>query len=67
VDTVHQGDRDKAIGVYHINIIDEVTQWEIIGAVEGISEQFLKSLLEILLALFPSGAVPLLDLRVPLR
>lgn len=53
VDTVHQGDRDKAKGVYHINIIDEVTQWEIIGAVEGISEQFLEPLLEILLALFP--------------
>lgn len=53
VDTVHQGDRDKEKGVYHINIIDEVTQWEIIGAVEGISEQFLLPLLAILLALFP--------------
>jgi hypothetical protein len=53
VDTVHQGDRDKEKGVYHINIIDEVTQWEIIGAVEGISEQFLLPLLKILLALFP--------------
>jgi len=53
VDTVHQGDRDKAKGVYHINIVDEVTQWEIIGAVEGISEQFLEPLLKILLALFP--------------
>jgi len=53
VDTVHQGDRDKEKGVYHINIIDEVTQWEIIGAVEGISEQFLLPLLNILLALFP--------------
>jgi hypothetical protein len=53
VDTVHQGDRDKAKGVYHINIVDEVSQWEIIGAVEGISEQFLEPLLGILLALFP--------------
>lgn len=53
VDTVHQGDRDKAKGVYHINIVDEVTQWEIIGAVEGISEQFLEPLLKALLALFP--------------
>lgn len=53
VDTVHQGDRDKAKGVYHINIVDEVTQWEIIGAVEGISEQFLEPLLKILLAQFP--------------
>jgi hypothetical protein len=53
VDTVHQGDRDKAKGVYHINIVDEVTQWEIIGAVEGISEQFLEPLLASLLDLFP--------------
>ena len=53
VDTVHQGDRDKAKGVYHINVIDEVLQWEIIGAVEGISEQFLEPLLKILLAAFP--------------
>jgi transposase InsO family protein len=53
VDTVHQGDKDKAKGVYHINIVDEVTQWEIIGAVEGISEIFLEPLLETLLERFP--------------
>ena len=45
VDTVHQGDLDKQKGVYHINMVDEVTQWEIIGCVEGISEQFLLPLL----------------------
>ena len=27
VDTVHQGDRDGVKGVYHINAVDEVTQW----------------------------------------
>lgn len=53
VDSVHQGDRDKAKGVYHINLVDEVTQWEIVGCVEGISEQFLAPLLEELLRLFP--------------
>ncbi|MCI0441526.1 MAG: transposase family protein [Chloroflexi bacterium] len=53
VDTVHQGDRDKAKGVYHINVVDEITQWEIVGAVEGISEAFLLPMLEELLALFP--------------
>ena len=53
VDTVHQGDKDKAKGVYHINIIDEVTQWEIIGAVEAICEAFLEPLLEKLLERFP--------------
>ena len=53
IDTVHQGDLDKAKGVYHINIVDEVTQWEIVGAVEGIAESFLSPLLERLLAEFP--------------
>jgi len=53
VDTVHQGDRDKAKGVYHINTIDEVTQWEVVGAVEGISELYLEPLLESLLSSYP--------------
>lgn len=53
VDSVHQGDWDKEKGVYHINLVDEVTQWEVVGCVEGISEQFLEPLLESLLALFP--------------
>ena len=53
VDTVHQGDMDKEKGVYHINIVDEATQWEIVGCVEGISEQFLEPLLAVLLLQFP--------------
>lgn len=53
VDSVHQGDWDKHKGVYHINLVDEVTQWELVGCVEGISEQFLEPLLETLLELFP--------------
>lgn len=53
VDTVHQGDMEKEKGVYHINIVDEVTQWEIIGCVERISEEYLKPLLEDLLSQFP--------------
>lgn len=53
VDSVHQGDLDKAKGVYHINLVDEVTQWELVGCVEGISEQFLAPLLEALLEQFP--------------
>jgi predicted DNA-binding transcriptional regulator AlpA len=32
VDTVHQGDLDGEKGVYHINLVDEVTQWEIVTA-----------------------------------
>ena len=53
VDTVHQGDLNGEKGVYHINIVDEVTQWEIVGCVEGISEYFLETLLEDLLEQFP--------------
>jgi len=53
VDSVHQGDLDKEKGVYHINIVDEVTQWEVIGCVEKISEHYLLPLLTNLLAQFP--------------
>lgn len=53
VDTVHQGDLDKEKGVYHINIVDEITQWEVIGATEKISEHFLLPLLEAALEQFP--------------
>ena len=31
VDTVHQGDTPKGKGLYHINAVDTVTQWEIVG------------------------------------
>jgi hypothetical protein len=53
VDSVHQGDRDKEKGVYHINLVDEVTQWEIVLSVEGLSEYFLLPALEAALRLFP--------------
>jgi len=53
VDSVHQGDLDKEKGVYHINIVDEITQWEIVGCVEKISEYFLAPLLEDLISQFP--------------
>jgi len=39
--------------VYHINTIDEVTQWEVIGCVEKISEHFLVPVLKDLLAQYP--------------
>ncbi len=41
VDSVHQGDLDKRKGLYHINAVDEVTQFEIVVAVERISERFM--------------------------
>jgi len=53
IDTVHQGDMDKEKGVYHINVTDEVTQWEIVGCVERISEYHLEPLLLDLLEQFP--------------
>ena len=53
VDSVHQGDLDKEKGVYHINLVDEVTQDEIVVCVEGISEEFLKPALEDALEQFP--------------
>jgi transposase InsO family protein len=53
VDTVHQGDQDGVKGVYYVNLVDEVTQWEVVGAVERISENHLKPLLERLLKQFP--------------
>jgi hypothetical protein len=53
VDTVHQGDLDKEKGVYHINLVDEVTQWELVVAVSKISEYFLEEVLEKILSQFP--------------
>ncbi|OYV62836.1 MAG: hypothetical protein B7X03_03980, partial [Parcubacteria group bacterium 21-58-10] len=53
VDSVHQGDRDKEKGVYHVNLVDEVLQWEIAVCVEGIAEYFLLPALEDALAFFP--------------
>ena len=53
VDTVHQGDLDGVKGVYHINAVDEVTQFEIVCSVEKISERYLIPVLEALLEQFP--------------
>ena len=53
MDTVHQGDRDKVKGLYHINALDEVTQFEVVCFVEQINKVFLIPVLEELLAAFP--------------
>lgn len=53
IDTVHQGDQDKEKGVYHINAVDEVTQFEVVCSVEKISENYLVPVLEELLKTFP--------------
>lgn len=53
IDTVHQGDRDGVKGLYHINAVDEVTQWEIVAAAPQISEHWLMPVLEQMLDQFP--------------
>lgn len=53
IDTVHQGDLNGKKGVYHINAVDEVTQYEVILSVEKISEAYLLPILEEIIELFP--------------
>ena len=53
IDTVHQGDQDGVKGVYYINAVDEVTQMEVICAVEKISEHYLIPVLAELIGKFP--------------
>lgn len=69
IDTVHQGDlasdqtkqTDKdqgqrikyTKGVYHINSADEVTQTQIIAAVEQISESYLEPILKLIIDQYP--------------
>jgi hypothetical protein len=47
IDTVHQRD------VYHINAVDEITQWEVIVCVPQISERYLLPGLKRILSQFP--------------
>jgi hypothetical protein len=53
VDSVHQGDLDGEKGVYHINLVDEILQWELIGCVPQITDEYMEPLLEELLDHFP--------------
>jgi transposase InsO family protein len=53
LDTVHQGDQPEAKGVYHINAVDEVLQWQVVGSTPRISEAYLKPVLENMLRQFP--------------
>jgi transposase InsO family protein len=53
IDTVHQGDADGAKGVYHINAVDCVTQWQLAACCERISEAYLLPVIGLLLAQFP--------------
>jgi transposase InsO family protein len=55
LDTVHQGDQPNGgqKGVYHINAVDEVTQWQVAGATPRIAEAYLEPVLEHMLRQFP--------------
>ena len=53
IDSVHQGDHDGIKGLYHINAVDCVTQWEVVATVRTISEAHLLPVIEQMLAQFP--------------
>lgn len=53
VDTVHQGQHDGKPGVYHLNAVDTVTQWQVVGCLATICERDLIPVLEAMLHQFP--------------
>ena len=53
IDSVHQGEQDGAKGLYHINAVDCVTQFEIVATCERLSEAYLLPVLEQILVGFP--------------
>ena len=53
IDSVHQGDQDGVKGLYHINAVDCVTQFEIVATCARLSEAYLLPVIETLLASFP--------------
>lgn len=53
IDSVHQGDQDGVKGVYHINAVDCVTQFELVATCERLSEAYLMPVIDALLGEFP--------------
>jgi len=53
IDSVHQGDQDGVKGLYHINAVDCVTQWQLVATCEKLSEAYLLPVIDALLAAFP--------------
>ena len=53
LDTVHQGDWENEKGVYHLNAVDAVTQFEVVGCAERINAETLKPILEAMFHQFP--------------
>jgi len=52
-DSVHQGDCNGKKGVYHINSVDEVTQWQVPLAVENLQEVCVEPALDEAFTLYP--------------
>lgn len=53
VDSVHQGDMGKIKGLYWINMVDEITQFEFVFCTPHISEMYIKTVLNELIAVCP--------------
>ena len=53
IDSVHQGDQDGVKGVYHINAVDCVTQFQLVATCEKISAAYLLPVIRQLLEGFP--------------
>lgn len=53
IDSVHQGGQDGVKGVYHINAVDCVTQFQLVATCEKISEAYLLPVIRQLLEGFP--------------
>jgi hypothetical protein len=50
---VHPGDREGSKGVYHLNAVDQVTQWQVVGAVSAITQTHWEPVLRAILGQFP--------------
>ena len=53
IDSVHQGDLDGVKGVYHINAVDCLTQWQVVGCCERLGEAFVLPVLGAMFEQFP--------------
>ena len=53
INSVHQGDFDGIKGLYHVNAVDCVTQWQVVATVQTISEAHMLPVIEQMLAQFP--------------
>jgi hypothetical protein len=53
VDTVHQGDWDGQKGIYYVNLVDEVTQWEVVVCLRAITRGCMIPALRVALDCFP--------------